>query len=187
MTINDEIPAKSAALDSASIKPVNRVRCTGDTKTPTPSPEPIAICGFAMRLPGGVRNSNEFWEVLRHGKDMRGPVPSDRYNAKGFDNTLGSKGAIETQFGYFLQEDLSCLDTSFFSMTKNELEKTDPQIRQLLEVTRECLESAGETEYRGKPVGVYLGTFGENWLEMLTRESQHHGGNKVIFLKRSKC
>ena len=61
-------------------------------------------------------------------------------------------------------------------MTKNELEKTDPQQRQILEVTRECLENAGEVNYREKLVGCYVGTFGEDWLQISTKESQHAGG-----------
>ncbi|MCJ1456231.1 hypothetical protein MMC28_006591 [Mycoblastus sanguinarius] len=139
-------------------------------------PSPIAICGLALRLPGGIHDADSFWDVLVNGKDMRGPIPADRYNPRGFDDTLGNKGAIKTQHGYFIDEDLSNLDASFFSMTQNELEKTDPQQRQILEVTRECLENAGEVDYRGKPVGCYVGTFGEDWLQISAKESQHSGG-----------
>ena len=139
-------------------------------------PSPVAICGLALRLPGGVRNAESFWDVLINGKDTRGPIPPDRYNGKGFSNTMSEKGAIKSQYGYFLDEELSCLDTSFFTMTQSELERMDPQQRQVLEVTRECLESAGEVEYRGKLVGCYVGTFGEDWLQMSAKESQHSGG-----------
>ena len=79
----------------------------GGNKAPKALPEPIAICGLAMRLPGGIRDAASFWDVLYHGKDMRGPIPSDRYNAKGFDDTIGSKGIIKTQYGYFLDEDFA--------------------------------------------------------------------------------
>ncbi|OCL02964.1 putative polyketide synthase [Glonium stellatum] len=140
------------------------------------TPEPIAICGLSMRLPGGIRDAETFWDVLSNGKDMRGPIPPNRYNAKGFDNSLGNKGAIKTQYGYFLDEDLSHLDTSFFSMSKSELEKADPQQRQLLEITRECLENAGEVNYRGKMIGCYVGTFGEDWLHMFGKDNQNTGG-----------
>ena len=139
-------------------------------------PDPIAICGLALRLPGGIRNAESFWDVLVNGKDTRGPIPPDRYNARGFSDAMSEKGAIKTQHGYFLDEELSCLDTSFFTMTQSELEKMDPQQRQVLEVTRECLETAGEVDYRGKLVGCYVGTFGEDWLQMSAKESQHSGG-----------
>ena len=138
--------------------------------------DPIAICGLGIRLPGGVRNADDFWDLLINGKDAQGPIRSDRYSMEGFDDSLGNKGVIKAQKGYFLDDDLMSLDTSFFSMSKEELEKTDPHQRQLLEVTRECLESAGETNYRGKLVGCYVGTFGEDWLQMSARETQHSGG-----------
>ncbi|KAJ9133675.1 Thiolase-like protein [Pleurostoma richardsiae] len=144
--------------------------------SPRPLPEPIAICGIALRLPGGVRTPEAFWDVLYNGKDLRGPIPADRFNIDGFDDSLGSKSAVKTRYGYFLDEDLGTLDTSFFSMSKQEVEKTDPQQRQMLEVARECLESAGETEYRGKLVGCYVGTFGEDWLQMQSKENQFTGG-----------
>ncbi|KAF6241032.1 hypothetical protein HO173_000826 [Letharia columbiana] len=138
--------------------------------------DPIAICGLGIRLPGGVRSAEDFWDLLINGKDAQGPIRSDRYKIDSFNGALGKKGAIKTQKGYFLDDDLTSLDTSFFSMSKNELEKSDPQQRQLLEVTKECLESAGEINYRGKMVGCYVGTFGEDWLQMSARETQHSGG-----------
>ncbi|KAK6950125.1 hypothetical protein Daesc_008451 [Daldinia eschscholtzii] len=137
---------------------------------------PIAICGMAMRLPGGVRDAESFWDILVNKIDTRGPIPSDRYNAAAFTDTYGKRGAIKTQYGYFLDEDFSKLDTSFFTMSKNELERADPQQRQLLEVAREALENAGEANYRGQLIGCYVGTFGEDWLQMSAKEIQHLGG-----------
>ena len=140
------------------------------------SADTIAICGLGMRLPAGIRTAESLWDLLIGGQDAQGAIRSDRYNPAGFNDTLGSKGAIKTPKGYFLDDDLTSLDPSFFSMSKEELEKTDPQQRQLLEVTKECLENAGETDYRGKLVGCYVGTFGEDWLQMSARETQHSGG-----------
>ncbi|WAO96249.1 Carrier domain-containing protein [Fusarium falciforme] len=137
---------------------------------------PIAICGMALRLPGGIKNPEAFWDVLINGKDLQAPVPPTRWNAAGFTNKLGSRSSIAAQKGYFLSDDLSTLDTSFFTMSKRELERCDPQQRKLLEITREVLESAGETEFRGKPIGCYVGTFGEDWLQMSGKEDQHIGG-----------
>lgn len=139
------------------------------------SKELIAICGMAMRLPGGIHDEEAFWDVLVNGKDLMIPIPSDRWNADGFGPKLGKRGAIKTLYGYFLTDDLSCLDASFFTMTKSDLEKIDPQQRQMLEVTRECLESAGEVSYRGRPIGCYVGTFGEDWLHSIAKEPQTSG------------
>lgn len=74
---------------------------------------------------------------------------------------------IIRRYGYFLDADLGQLDTSFFTMPKMELERADPQQRQLLEVTRECFESAGEVDYRGKNIGCFVGSFGEGvWTQL---------------------
>ncbi|EEU34613.1 uncharacterized protein NECHADRAFT_106233 [Fusarium vanettenii 77-13-4] len=139
----------------------------------------IAICGIGLRLPGGIRNCDDYWNLLYHGVDARIPVPSSRYNLEGFDDSLGGKDSVKVKHGYFLDEDLSCLDTSFFTFTKAELEKADPQQRLLLEVTRECLEDAGEVNYRGQQLGCYIGTFGDDWLMMSTKAPQQGGVHAV--------
>ncbi|KAH6951861.1 hypothetical protein DER45DRAFT_529184 [Fusarium avenaceum] len=130
----------------------------------------IAICGIGLRLPGGIRNCEDYWNLLYNGLDARGPAPGSRYNNGGFDDSLGGINAIKSKHGYFLDEDLSCLDTSFFTMAKGEVDKVDPQQRLLLEVTRECLEDAGEVDYRGKEIGCYVGTFGDDWLIMRMKD-----------------
>ncbi|OTA83804.1 hypothetical protein M434DRAFT_400620 [Hypoxylon sp. CO27-5] len=144
-----------------------------------PSSIPIAICGIGVRLSGGIRNPDDFWDLLVNGRDARGPVPSSRYNAQGFDGSLGGKERIETKFGYYLEDDLSRFDPSLFSMTQLELERCDPQQRLLLEVTRECLEDAGEVNYRGKPIGCYVGTFGEEWQHLQNKDAQQTGNHLV--------
>ena len=140
---------------------------------------PIAICGMGMRLPGGINDAEGFWDVLYNGKDLRTVIPAERYNAKAFSNALGKKGAIQTQYGYFLDDDLSHLDASFFTMTKTDLERTDPQQRQILEVTRECLENAGEVNWRGKSIGCYVGAFSEDWLHAMLKENQLTGASSA--------
>jgi acyl transferase domain-containing protein len=143
---------------------------------PDPSPEPVAICGIGLRLPGGVHTGDAFWDVLYNGKDLRCPIPADRFNMDAFNDSLGKRAAIKTRYGYFIDEDLGVLDASFFNMGKAELEKIDPQQRKVLEVVRECLENAGETNWRGKPVGVYAGTFDTDWHQILATDMQISSG-----------
>ncbi|WYZ46092.1 hypothetical protein EsH8_IX_000317 [Colletotrichum jinshuiense] len=134
--------------------------------------EPIAICGMALRLPGGISTPQQFWQFLVDKKDARSPIPETRFKASSYYSESGKPGFFKTQHGYFLDEsvDLAALDTTFFRMPKNEVERADPQQRLLLELTRECLESAGETDYRGKNVGCFVGNFGEDWLEILSKD-----------------
>ncbi|KAJ5971450.1 Acyl transferase/acyl hydrolase/lysophospholipase [Penicillium vulpinum] len=138
---------------------------------------PIAICGMAMRLPGGISNDTQLWEFLLAKGDARSRVPNTRYNVSSYHSKSGRHGTTKSEYGYFLDEsvDLGTLDTSFFSFTKLELEYIDPQQRQLLEVVRECFESAGEVDYRGRDIGCFVGSFGDDWTESLTYDQQTSG------------
>ncbi|MFD6735830.1 beta-ketoacyl synthase N-terminal-like domain-containing protein, partial [Micromonospora aurantiaca] len=40
--------------------------------------EPVAIVAMSCRLPGGVRNPDDLWELLREGRDAVAPFPGDR-------------------------------------------------------------------------------------------------------------
>lgn len=135
-------------------------------------PFPIAIVGMAVRLPGGANTTEKFWDMLINKKDGHCKVPETRYGADAFYNAT-RPGTVKTRHGYFLQEDIGCIDRSFFSMSKTEAEKLDPQQRMLLEVVWECMESGGQANWRGQSIGCYVGVFGEDWLEMSSKDTQH--------------
>lgn len=134
------------------------------TEQELPARSDIAICGIGLRLPGSVRNLDQYWNVLVNGIDTRGPIPATRWNADGFDQNLGGNWGTQIKHGHFLDDDIYNLDTSFFSYARDEVERADPQQRLLLEVIRECLEDAGEVNYKGEQIGCYIGTFGEDWI-----------------------
>lgn len=142
---------------------------------------PIAICGMACRLPGGLTNPDELWDFLLAKKDGRCRVPKSRYNIDSYYSDTKKPGTVSTEYGYFLDEtvDLGALDMSFFTMARTEVERADPQQRLMLEVAREAFEDAGLTNWRGKKIGTYVGNFGEDWLEMLERESQPWGIHRI--------
>ena len=136
---------------------------------------PIAICGISLRLPAGLKTPQQLWDFLLAGGDARSRIPSSRYNVAAFHDPGGKHGTVMTEYGYFLDEDIGALDTSFFSMPRTEVERTDPQQRLMLEVARECFEDAGETAWRGKRIGCYMGSLGEDWCEMSAKETQNWG------------
>ena len=120
----------------------------------------VAICGLAMKLPGGIDSEEKLWDFLVNKKDARHRIPEDRYNVKGFQTNTNRRDAAwleesarglgqpsQSSFsedghpgitnGYMLKfSELAEFDSSFFSVTLTELEWMDPQQRILLEMTR---------------------------------------------------
>lgn len=125
------------------------------------SSPPIAIVGMGMRLPGGCHEAGAFWDLLIHRKEGMIPVPSSRWNLGGYHDDSGRAGTIKAKEGNFLQVDLGAFDANFFSMTPSAIEQTDPQHRILLETVYESLENAGESNIKGRNIGVYVGIFAE--------------------------
>ena len=142
----------------------------------------IAVCGMALRLPGGLTTPQQFWDFLLAKGDARGRVPSSRYNVDAYYSDKPKSGTVKTEYGYFLDDesvDLGSLDASLFSMPRAELERADPHQRQMLEVARECFEDAGEVGWAGNRIGCYMGSFGEDWCEMFAKEPQQYGLYRV--------
>lgn len=140
---------------------------------------PIAICGMAFRLPGGLSTSQQLWDFLLNKGDARSQVPESRYNVSAFHDPTGKPGSVISEHGYFLDEDIGRLDTSFFTMARMEVERLDPQQRLMLETARECFEDSGVTDWRGKRVGCYMGSLFEDWCEMFARETQNWGRYRI--------
>ncbi|EFQ92956.1 hypothetical protein PTT_09821 [Pyrenophora teres f. teres 0-1] len=143
---------------------------------------PVAICGMACRLPGGIHSPSELWAFLHAGRDARGPVPCSRYNVQAFHAPDKKPGAVIAEQGYFLDatQDLAALDTSFFSMPRGEVEALDPQQRLLLEVAREALDDGGETGWQGSNTGVYVGSYGQDWYDVSVRDAEAHGIYQIL-------
>ncbi|KAJ5106839.1 hypothetical protein N7456_003514 [Penicillium angulare] len=142
--------------------------------------EPMAIVGMAMRLPGEVYNGEDFWNLLVEKRSGNCDVPKDRYNIDAFYDENGKPGTVRTKQGYFLNTvDIQQFDSSVFTTSKKELQRLDPQQRQLLEVSYECLENAGCTSYRDSKIACYVGVFTEDWQDLNAKENQHMGGYRV--------
>ncbi|KAJ5762472.1 polyketide synthase [Penicillium nucicola] len=139
---------------------------------------PIAVVGMAMRLPGDVRTSKDFWEFVINKKDAHGRVPKNRYEAESFDHAWN--GSKNPKHGYFLTEDPACFDAKFFDSNTYEASHMDPQQRLLLEVVWECLENAGEVDWEGKDIGCYVGVFGEDWLGLSHKDPAHTDRSHAI-------
>lgn len=145
-----------------------------------PEPLPaIAIIGMGMRLPGAIRTADALWETLAEKRSTQCDISATRFSTTGFYNASNLPGCISIQKGFFLEDDLSRLDTSFFSMGIKEVNGMDPQQRMLLEVVYECLESSGQTNWRGSNTACYVGVWGEVRHLQLLATSYHEEANNT--------
>ncbi|KAF2195930.1 hypothetical protein K469DRAFT_545317 [Zopfia rhizophila CBS 207.26] len=141
--------------------------------------EPVAIIGCGMRLPGGINSGESFWKLLIEQRDGRCRVPEDRYNIDAFYGP-GKRGFVCTEYGYFLDNvNMAGIDSSFWSMTRQEIGEMDPQQRLALEVVYEALQNSGTTKWSGKKIGTYFGIFGEDWADMQAKETQQTGMYRI--------
>ncbi len=127
--------------------------------------DPIAIIGMGCRFPGGARDPETFWSLLRQGVDGVIEVPPDRWSAEAFYSPdPGQPGTAVTRWGGFVQQPVTDFDAAFFGMSPREAAHLDPMQRWLLEVTWEALEDAGlpVQDLAGSATGVYVGVFTED-------------------------
>ncbi|KAF4767156.1 hypothetical protein HAV15_009313 [Penicillium sp. str.  len=138
-----------------------------------PAVPPVAIVGMGMRLPGEVRTGDEFWDLLISKQDCSSEVPKSRYNIDAFYHP-DKPQSVKTRRGYFLNDEyMQGSDNSFFAEIPGfNISELDPQQMSLMEVVWECMENAGQTKWRGKKIGCYVGVFGEDWHELTAKEPQ---------------
>lgn len=123
--------------------------------------EPVAIIGFACRLPGGNDSPQRLWEFLERGGVAFNKVPESRFNIDGHYDASLRPGTMRPKGGMFLDIDVGRFDASFFGIGGIEATAMDPNQRQMLEVVFEGLESAGMPleEVNGKAVGCFVGSY----------------------------
>nr|POE53237.1 fumagillin dodecapentaenoate synthase [Quercus suber] len=97
-----------------------------------------------------------------------------------FFSSENRPGTVKDQFGYFIEEDLAAFDGAAFNIAPTILEQCDPQQRKLLEVAQECLDDAGETKERLQQVGVYVGSFAQDWSDMMEKDPLALGAERAM-------
>ena len=103
----------------------------------------VAIIGMACRFPHDVANTDDFWMLLREGKDAITEIPKTRWDINQYyDPDPEKAGKIASRQGGFLH-DVTLFDAPFFHISPQEAAAMDPQQRLLLEVAWEALEGAG--------------------------------------------
>ncbi|HWP96054.1 MAG TPA: SDR family NAD(P)-dependent oxidoreductase [Syntrophomonadaceae bacterium] len=128
----------------------------------------IAIIGISCRLPGGVMDKEQLWELLTSGKDAISRLPIQRWKWPDHIDLENKHKGID--LGGFLH-DIACFDAYFFRISPKEAELMDPQQRIMLELSWECLEDAGYPvrQVSGSKTGVFIGASGSDYNKLLER------------------
>ncbi|WP_327117583.1 SDR family NAD(P)-dependent oxidoreductase [Nocardia sp. NBC_01730] len=124
----------------------------------------IAIVGMSCRMPGASDLDN-FWRLLRDGRDAVGSAPADR---PGIDETAGFLGSA------------SEFDADFFGVPPNEARSIDPQQLLGLELSWEALEDAGYGDRNGARAGVFLGSIGTDFAEIVASQGKSGVGRHSL-------
>lgn len=138
-------------------------------------PEPIAIIGFACRLPGGNYSPHKLWEFLERGEIAWNGVPPSRFSINGhYDGSMKPK-TLRQPGGMFLKDiDLADFDAGFFELGTSDVIPMDPNQRQMLEVVYEGLENAGipMEKIDNQLVGCYVGSYASDYADMANRNPE---------------
>ncbi|MDC0832902.1 beta-ketoacyl synthase N-terminal-like domain-containing protein [Geitlerinema sp. CS-897] len=132
-------------------------------RSPSTDTDAIAIIGMGCRFPG-ASSPEEFWDLVKQGKDAIGEVPRDRWDRDRFPRD--KKGVHQ---GGFI-DGVDRFDPEFFGISHHEATRMDPQQRLLMEVTWNALEHAGirPDSLVGSETGVFVGVASQDygWLQL---------------------
>ncbi len=150
----------------------------------------IAVVGISGRFPGAT-DVNEFWNVLREGRDVVTEIPKERWDKAAFyDSTPQMPGKTSSKWGGFLKG-IDEFDPSFFQIAPLEAEQMDPQQRVFLEECWHALEDAGYApgQLAGQACGVFVGVGPGDYHSKMVEDNQltaHHllGSSNSILAAR---
>ncbi|KAI0538759.1 putative polyketide synthase [Xylaria digitata] len=140
-----------------------------------PKTEPLAIVGMACRFAGGVTSPEKLWDFVSKGRSGWSKIPEERFIQQSFYHPQKDMAATSNiKGGYFLEEDIGLFDPSFFNFSADVAAAMDPQIRMMLELTFESLESAGIPlqDVTGSNTSVYAGSFTKDYHDRLISDIQ---------------
>jgi acyl transferase domain-containing protein len=142
--------------------------------------QPIAIVGASCRFPG-ANGPEEFWRLLREGRNAVGTVSKERWDPDAsFDPDPTARVNVATRFGGFV-DSIREFDCAFFGISPREAADMDPQQRLLLETAYEAFEDAGipMDAVAGSKTAVYVGIGPGDYGRMCVQPGQDIGAHYV--------
>ncbi|OCK81842.1 beta-ketoacyl synthase [Lepidopterella palustris CBS 459.81] len=143
-------------------------------------PHSIAVVGMAGRFPG-ADSLDEFWQLLLSGASMVEPAPVEKLMLPQTGDHSGTKW-----WGNFLRNS-DTFDHRFFKKSSREAIAWDPQLRVLLEVVYEAMESSGYFGVTSKSApsdyGCYIGSCMNNYYDNVSC----HPATAYATLGTSRC
>lgn len=137
------------------------------TENQTQQAPRFAIVGYAARFPGAA-DADQYWDLLRDGRDAVSEVPDDRWDVEEFfDPDPDAPGKIVTRRAGFV-DDATGFDAPFFGVSAREANVMDPQHRLLLETAWRAVEHSGTapTALANTRTGVFVGLATHDFLGM---------------------
>jgi len=125
---------------------------------PRHSKESIAIVGMSCRFPN-VSSLDEFWELLKQGKDTIAEIPAERWNFQKYYDSDPSVMGKTNQRHASLLSGVHDFDPLFFNISPAEAIEMSPSQKLMLELAWEAIENSTMPFHRiqGQNVGVYVG------------------------------
>jgi len=121
--------------------------------------EDIAVIGMSCRFPMS-KNIEEFWDILKDGKDCITKIPEDRWQEfdRWYNPDPDHQHTSYSKWGGFI-DDVDKFDPLFFNISPSEAELMDPQQRIFLEEAWRTLENAGYSSatLNARSCGVFVG------------------------------
>jgi len=161
----ENVAAQPAKIDAVAER---KVTLPFAAVVSTDGAEPIAIIGFAGRMPHSGDSLDTFWAHLEAGHDLVGELPAARLDAFGYS---GQGLPPVRQIGYL--DDIARFDAEFFRISPREAALMDPQQRILLETVWQAIEHAGyrASALAGGDVGVFIGVAGTDYYDVIKDRS----------------
>src|SRR5262249_52679393 len=156
-TLLYDFPSVKALATYLGQKSTAQEKGPGDSVSHETEEDTVAIIGLSCRFPG-AKDPDEFWEMLKTGKDAIRFVPPDRWDAQSIMLRFPDEKLSAIQWAGLL-DNVGWFDPSFFGISPREAVEIDPQQRLLLEVSWEALERAGYAagQLAGSDTGVFVG------------------------------